>query len=519
MNQPEMTRRKMHITTSRAFPPDFIYHCSVCGASKDTRADRKLGLNRWILDGQPMSYCPGKEEMRATTKPSAIRFKPDGPLRRKWFVPEAIAFPAKAHLGMMLKIFEQHTQEADWILDPFGGIGGSLVGCLTGRNVIIVEKEARWVRAITGYECDGLVLGYEEQVIEEELEGGYVRAEFGGDVHLFQTEQEALDFYRARQTSHGDIRGEPAYRSYTPASTKSVALPSVCGRRGEHKSHHVQGSWEKMQVVGPMLGYSMGEARIWQGDSRHLPPPLDSVATVITSPPYEGSMAPGKDGIDWSQAKDSDRSEDRSRRDDGSASYRGYVDKIITSPPYGEAQSGGGISIKGHYDDPGLAKRVYSDRAMGGIDAIISSPPYENSAHKPGNIDAMREKMEELYPGHIGPNSLRNGTEYSLDSANIGNLKGPEFWEAVTAVFQECQRVLKPGGNFVIISKGCTRDGQYVDLPGQFRATMEALGFELQDHWQRGLWQRSFWRTLQKNKRPESWDENLDYESVMTFRK
>ena len=61
MNEPQRTRRKMHIS-GRARPPDWVYHCSVCGASKATRGDRKLRLNRWMLDGQPMMWCPGKKD-------------------------------------------------------------------------------------------------------------------------------------------------------------------------------------------------------------------------------------------------------------------------------------------------------------------------------------------------------------------------------------------------------------------------------------------------------------------------
>ena len=265
-----------------------------------------------------------------------------------------------------------------------------------------------------------------------------------------------------------------------------------------------------------------------QGDSRALP--LDSVGAVITSPPYEGSISPGKDGIDRSKAKDGDRDKNQSRQDGGSATYRGYVDSVITSPPYEQAQNGGGIAKKGHYDDPGLAQRAYSDRAMG-IDAVVTSPPYEGSAVGGNGGELTLKRMRKGVAD--GQTFSRRSTDYvksgnwisppytmdTQNQGNLGNLKGPAFWEAVTAVFQECQRVLRPGGNFVIISKGCIRDGQYVDLPGQFKSTMEGLGFELRDHWRRQLWARSFWRTLQAKKHPESWDDRLDYEEIHCYRK
>ena len=77
----------------------------------------------------------------------------------------------------------------------------------------------------------------------------------------------------------------------------------------------MKGNWEKIQQRGPQMGYKMGEAVILQGDARNL----------------EGLLA----------------------------------DKVIFSPPYAEAQSGGGIAQYGHYNDPELAKRAYSAENMG----------------------------------------------------------------------------------------------------------------------------------------------------------
>ncbi len=48
---------------------------------------------------------------------------------------------------------------------------------------------------------------------------------------------------------------------------------------------------------------------------------------------------------------------------------------------------------------------------------------------------------------------------------------------------------------------------------------METLGLPLVDIWRRELYSRSFWRTLQKNKNPETWDPRLDFEDVLVFRK
>ena len=86
-------------------------------------------------------------------------------------------------------------------------------------------------------------------------------------------------------------------------------------------------------------------------------------------------------------------------------------------------------------------------------------------------------------------------------------------------VYQECHRVLAPGGIIVLILKGFTKDGHYVDLPQQTLTLVESLGFQMFDRWQRELWALSFWRVLQKKNNPDGWDERLRFEEIMAFRK
>ena len=49
----------------------------------------------------------------------------------------------------------------------------------------------------------------------------------------------------------------------------------------------------------------------------------------------------------------------------------------------------------------------------------------------------------------------------------------------------------------VLVLKGFTRDGKYIDLPLQTRELVETLGFSFMETWQRELWNLSFWRILQ----------------------
>ena len=74
-----------------------------------------------------------------------IKLKNDKKLRDRFFVPSAYQHPAKGHLGMWWEILERYTEEGDWVLDPMGGIGSSLLGCLMRRNVICVELEQHFI--------------------------------------------------------------------------------------------------------------------------------------------------------------------------------------------------------------------------------------------------------------------------------------------------------------------------------------------------------------------------------------
>jgi hypothetical protein len=131
-----------------------------------------------------------------------MRLKPDKKLRDALFVPDAMAHPAKGHIGLWWEIIERYTEPDEWILDPMAGIGTTLIACLMGRNVWANEMETHFL--------------------------------------------------------------EP-----------------------------MQASWVKMQQHGPMLGHSLGQAQIVQGDARALLTPAYALDAVVTSPPYEAAVSGG----------------------------------------------------------------------------------------------------------------------------------------------------------------------------------------------------------------------------------
>jgi len=230
----------------------------------------------------------------------------------------------------------------------------------------------------------------------------------------------------------------------------------------QHFITPMKASWEKMRQ-SPMLGYELGQVLILRGDARRLP--LGRVDIICTSPPYEGSVDSQHDGIDWTKQADGRKKQE----------------------PHGV----GGKPFA--YTRP---------------DLVITSPPYEeilSANHKSalGDVKAQGSSYETFQQPH--------------NDQNIGNLRGQNYWTEISKVYIECHRCLKPGGLMVLVVKGFTRNGQYVDLPAQTQECCEGVGFHFVEQWERQLWGLSFWRTLQLKK--GSFDERLRFEHVLAFQR
>jgi len=408
----------------------------------------------------------------------SVRYKNDKRLRDRLFTPESYQHPAKGHLGMWQDIILRYTKPDDLILDPMAGIGTSLVAALMGRNVVCVELEQHFI--------------------------------------------------------------EP-----------------------------MKASWAKMQQH-PMLGYEMGAALILRGDARHLPigsadaivtsppfadndnafhdknppdwyakkqgkamPGYTRPSAIISSPPYEGSQVassigdvPTSGGIGTQYRKQGMVAGDLRKAFGIGAGYTRPVDAVVSSPPWQDAREGGTIAKTGapHDTTKLLTKWAYTRPS-----AIVTSPPFSNSTQAlPENIHIPLGNLTQDDLNHV--NKVRMGA-----TDNIGNQKGgdlyaiieaqsvdgfPEsYWKSMFCVYQECHRVLRDGGVMVLVLKGFTRDGKYMDLPGDTQEMCESLGFKLFDRWRRELWSLSFWRILQKRRDPAAFDERLKFEEVLAFRK
>ena len=198
-------------------------------------------------------------------------------------------------------------------------------------------------------------------------------------------------------TKIGETILDPMAGSGTILVACSLGRDVICVELEQKFCDMMKGNWQKIQERGPQLGYEMGTATILQGDARNLEGVL--VDGIITSPPY-------------AEQPQSNRTEhgilshplncncNFCRKNKGNKGmgqgYRKQVDSIVTSPPYAEAQSGGGIAVNGYHGDKHsptdlVGKRSYtpgnqgksdgqiSNLPYGSIDSVITSPPYESS--------------------------------------------------------------------------------------------------------------------------------------------
>lgn len=291
-------------------------------------------------------------------------------------------------------------------------------------------------------------------------------------------------------------------------------------------------NWEKVKMVGAEMGHTIGRAVILQGDARNLlevlyddPIGLPDVAfetqdVIITSPPYAEAHNTKDLGVG-----DKDRADLRpysylkESEDNLSNLPYGSPDVIITSPPYSESvgkRAGGKMSWGSKDDMPYLTKYSDSDNNLGNlphgdIDAIITSPPYEQA------ISGSAESKESSgFQSEEAKKLCQYAAEYSASPDNLGNLKGQTYLGEMKRVYEQCYKVLKPGGLLVLVVKNFIRNKAIMPLDEHTIQLCESVGFKLIERHYRKLLSQSFWRVIYKQRYPTA--PTIDVEHILVFR-
>jgi DNA modification methylase len=373
------------------------------------------------------------------------------------FLEHAMPHPAKMNVELLEFLVLKYSREGDLILDPMAGTGSTcVIAALNGRDAVCVEIEPRFY--------------------------------------------EWMEEARKRVEAHKTLR-----------------------RKG--------------RIVNVL------------GDARRLSELLKQADAIVTSPPYGDTYLGGGDPVKRVErlvkAGHDPREFLGGRARNAVLKHYSDVDTVITSPPYAQTishRSGGsnvrvvGVGIST------ITARTYStsddnvgNLPLGDVDAIITSPPYESalegtSRHTRGGIASRDPKLARsgTYSTVL---SVKPGVPvmYSPNPDNIGNLKNsdkdyellereedintlysrllrdgkPTYLSEMLLVYKECFKVLKPGGNCVVVVKPFIRDKKVVDLPYYTWLLMERAGFKLGKLHKFRLPTKSFWRKLYYRKYPE----------------
>ena len=364
-----------------------------------------------------------------------MQLKPDKVLRDRFFTAESYQHPAKGHLGLWWEILERYTEEGETVLDPMAGVGATMLGALMGRNIICVELEQHFIVPMRASWA---------KMRQSPMLGHTL-----GQVVILRGDARALPLGRVDDNT--PICPNKCGPWLWDDKRKCRVCP-VCGCVGLDKSlGRVDAAVFSPPWADNLPNHLGGDTDFDPiGGIRHTQGGYTRPSAIITSPPFMDQI-PAEDP-EWLEShKHEITSGGKSRnRSFGPAMEDGY-----TRP----------------------------------VSAVITSPPYEGVADSTKNTNTNDARR-----GH--PETQGRPMVYGRGE-NIGNLRSEKYWEAMRQVYQECHRVLRPGGLMVLVLKGFTRDGKYIDLPAKTRTLCEPLGFSFVETWQRELWSLSFWRILQ----------------------
>jgi len=410
---------------------------------------------------------------------------------REYFPEDAIAHPAKMNLNLLEYLVLNYTNEGDTVLDPMSGTGSTGVICaLNGRNCIQVELEERFFR-------------WMEQA-RENVEKTPLLTKKGKIINICGDARQLSTILKEHKEEIRCVLFSPVYGNSISKQGGTCGLSEI--------------------------GISCKTAREYSGDVKNIGNlPMGDVGSILFSPPYSLGHDSGDNASErYKWRLDEQRKHTRAYSEGNNIAKlpHGEVDSVIFSPPFGQAQKGGGIAQKGYDGQYGRDERLHlrHDRPLSDrkdnisnlpyvVNCVITSPPYEESMgdkhHSPRGDEIVREKRHY------------NTYTEAKKKDNIGNLRKETYLSAMLTVYEQCHLVLKQGGKMIVIVKPFVRNFKVVKLHEHTIKLCELAGFVLKEVLLFKLPQQSFWRILYKKKHGSKVKnlDLLDYEWVLVFEK
>jgi DNA modification methylase len=371
-------------------------------------------------------------------------------------VDDAFAHPAKFAPGLIRRIIQHglargYWQRGDLIADPFGGIaGGGVMAAYFGINWLGVELEPRFVE-----------LGNRNLALHAPKWQAF------GEVSLVKLVQG--DSRKFAEVVAREVRGvvtSPPYANMLEAGGADTPHPDGCVRRG----CGIKDRYGKM-------------------DGQISKLPEGSVDAAITSPPYAETPLTGERNFKSRFQPDANKAADNSR--EGYGATEGQIGKLkdgtvagaITSPPYnlpfsqehpGRAGGERGItpSEGGAFVQYGVAAGQIEGLPNGTVAGAITSPPF-GEQQTGGGIAKANGKNGNVRTGQ--------NCGYRNQAHSVGNIadESPEtYWQAMAQVYRQCLIALRPGGYAAIVVKDYVKDKARVPLCDQTLQLLTAVGFQ-----------------------------------------
>ena len=396
-------------------------------------------------------------------------------------VPEAFSHPAKFSPGLIQKIYSYGIEQGwfgpgDTIGDPFGGI--------CGGGIFAAFAKLQWV----GLELEAKFVDLAKQNIELhrptwEAHGYPVPIILQGDSRRFS---EIIGKCEGIITS-------PPYTDQ-PVNDRNGIDESKLGKHGPNT-----------QALAGGYGQTPGQiGKLKAGD----------LSAVVTSPPYadseqsrDGDFVLNSTGVNPTPRKLKTRSYFPAETDN--PANIGKLSAVVTSPPFGEANTGGGIAIKGYRGDQvdkqgknqpdkvgprcGYMKDVHGADPLNignlKMDGIVTSPPYEGTKVGGNNPELEQNRVDrKIAAGEISAETAHAylgkhhqclvKDQYGNSPGQVGKETGETYWQAMAQVYAECHKALKPGGHMIVVVKAYVKNKKRVPLPQQTLKLLIRLGFE-----------------------------------------
>ena len=385
------------------------------------------------------------------------------------------------------------------------------------------------------------------------------RSDGGGPLSLFKSEKNvaAKGFLEGMPKNPGNIGNLPLGKVdailTSPPYSEGIGHSSnveTLGIRTEETVKHSQSFKAKVDLTAKHMLIKKSRKNI--GSLKH-----GNVDAILTSPPYAEALSHknvghGKRNIANKEksVKGDPQQYSDNQENVGNLPYQN-VDTIITSPPFAEANRGGGIAQKGYEGKYGKDEKLHlrhdrplsnnpknvSNLPLGKVDTVITSPPFGSSTLAEGlrgrDLSKQKDFIKKRHQDYREIGAKGNPENIGYLKVEVKKEKSPKkgktetYLEAMLKCYREMYKVLKPGGLCIVVLKNFIRNWKVVDLIGDTIKLCEFVGFKLQRKIKFRLPTKSFWRVLyerQYKKKfgkplPKEFDSVYKYETVLVFKK